>query len=185
MKRMMMFAIVCVLLTAPAYAVSLTLQMQGVVGSIEGGEASADVATVTPMAQFLLDMGMNQVFPVAPASAVYKTNTVFDYSGTLTGGVRIDGGSNDVTGYDWVLAKYNGPNAGWVLFKLTGDDAWQGSTIPLKSDSLWTVPGPSGSGYDLSNFTGYRTAVPEGGMTLILLGGALLGLETLRRRIRA
>jgi hypothetical protein len=33
-------------------------------------------------------------------------------------------------------------------------------------------------------FTGAVTTVPEGGMTLMLLGGALLGLETFRRRFR-
>jgi hypothetical protein len=33
-------------------------------------------------------------------------------------------------------------------------------------------------------FTNIRTSVPDGGMTLMLLGGALVGLETLRRRYR-
>jgi hypothetical protein len=31
----------------------------------------------------------------------------------------------------------------------------------------------------------YRGSVPDGGMTLMLLGGALLGLETLRRKVRS
>jgi hypothetical protein len=42
-----------------------------------------------------------------------------------------------------------------------------------------TTSNPFGLLYEV-NVTG----VPDGGMTLMLLGGALVGLETLRRRIR-
>jgi hypothetical protein len=45
----------------------------------------------------------------------------------------------------------------------------------------------SGSDYDYNDMVVKisSTTVPDGGMTLILLGGALVGLETLRRRFRA
>jgi hypothetical protein len=44
-----------------------------------------------------------------------------------------------------------------------------------------TAPGSNGvvSSVDIQN-----VSVPDGGVTLMLLGGALVGLETLRRRLR-
>jgi hypothetical protein len=54
---------------------------------------------------------------------------------------------------------------------------------------LATVDIPSGLGQaaGLSHFSLYKstTSVPDGGVTLMLLGGALVGLETLRRKFRA
>jgi hypothetical protein len=41
-----------------------------------------------------------------------------------------------------------------------------------------------GDGYGLL-YAGSVTSVPDGGMTLMLLGGVLVGLETLRRKFRA
>lgn len=80
------------------------------------------------------------------------------------------------TGYQFLVGHYGGGRPDgqshvWFVGGLTGQ-----VTIPLA--------GSNSAG--LSNWTLYNpTSVPEGGMTLILLGGALLGLETLRRRIRA
>jgi hypothetical protein len=46
------------------------------------------------------------------------------------------------------------------------------------------VPGATESGFE--EFASVQsTSVPDGGMTLMLLGGALVGLEALRRRFRA
>jgi hypothetical protein len=42
----------------------------------------------------------------------------------------------------------------------------------------------SGADYDYNDMVVKITSVPDGGMTLMLLGGALVGLETLRRRYR-
>jgi len=45
----------------------------------------------------------------------------------------------------------------------------------------WLTPGRGG----INEYQGLVTRVPDGGMTLMLLGGALVGLETLRRRLSA
>ena len=76
----------------------------------------------------------------------------------------------ELGGLTYLLGKYDGPNAGtWV---------W------LASGSV-TLPGwdPVEGKYGLSNYAMF--GVPEGAMTLVLLSGALVGLEALRRRFRA
>jgi hypothetical protein len=55
------------------------------------------------------------------------------------------------------------------------------NTAPL-SDVRWFSPAITGSGTVYQALVG---PVPDGGMTLMLLGGALVGLETLRRKFRA
>lgn len=187
MKKVVVLVLACVCLAVSAYGNSLSLQTVGIVGTIEGGETNASIESVTPLAQYLLDMAQGAVYPAPPSDPVFKTNTIYDYAGTLTGGERVDDGSNDVTGFDWVLAKYDGPQAGYVLFKMTGPDSYGGTTIPLTSEPLWMNQGGN-AGLGLSGFTGYKSddfqIVPDGGMTLMLLGGALVGLEMLRRRSR-
>jgi hypothetical protein len=49
------------------------------------------------------------------------------------------------------------------------------------SQYRWMTPGINGN----NQYQGLVTAVPDGGVTLMLLGGALVGLATLRRRFRA
>jgi hypothetical protein len=54
------------------------------------------------------------------------------------------------------------------------------NTAPL-SDVDWFSPGIKGDNTVYQGLAG----VPDGGVTLLLLGGALVGLETLRRRLNA
>jgi len=56
------------------------------------------------------------------------------------------------------------------------------NTDPL-SNVLWFSPGKTGDGTVYQALVG--SPVPDGGVTLLLLGGALVGLETLRRRLHA
>jgi hypothetical protein len=49
-------------------------------------------------------------------------------------------------------------------------------------DFAWMSPGKAGSD---TIYQGLVTRVPDGGMTLMLLGGAMVGLAALRRRFRA
>lgn len=180
MKKIWTFAIACVLLTVPAYA--LVLDDPGVVGTIEAGTQNSSIANEVQWANFLLDMGADEFQttdgnnPPDGKTENYQTSLT-DYNGFLTGGTQVQN-STDVSGYEWVLAKYDGPLAGYVLFNVPG---LGGTTIPQLSHSIWGGPGQ----YDLSHFTGFgSTSVPDGGATLMLLGGALVGLETLRRRFR-
>ena len=56
-----------------------------------------------------------------------------------------------------------------------------GSLPNYVSEFAWLSP----NGNDSNVMQGLITKVPDGGMTLILLGGALVGLESLRRKLRA
>jgi hypothetical protein len=53
------------------------------------------------------------------------------------------------------------------------------------SEFDWITPGPPFYGVQGANQAVVTPHVPDGGMTLMLLGGALVGLETLRRKFRA
>lgn len=97
---------------------------------------------------------------------------------TATGGSKIDtssGAGINVTGWTYLLGKYDAGNAGayvWYVVGLTTAD------IP----NFFNAQGQ----YGLSHYTLLNYApVPDGGMTLMLLGGALVGLGALRRKFRA
>lgn len=133
---------------------------------------------------------LNSLLGLAPGATTTVGSETIVRSGFSCGdcpapavaGVKTDGLSATVntlnlTGYDFVIGKYGGganPNdpgrslVWWV--NLTGDHQLQGTYDgkALSNASRWT-----------------GTSVPDGGMTLMLLGGALLGLESLRRRFRA
>lgn len=110
---------------------------------------------------------------------IYVTNPTFDFTGSVSGGTRVDGGVATVpAGFNYVLAKYDGPNGGAVLFHLAG----QAYTLPADSAGLWV--NTAGQGYGLSNFTGYGSvSVPDGGATLTLLGLGLTGILWMSRRL--
>jgi hypothetical protein len=74
-----------------------------------------------------------------------------------------------------VIAKYDGRNAGYVLFYIPTF----GTSLPPDSYSVWV--NPSDKGYGISGFTAFNT-VPDGGATAALLGLGILGLGMLRRR---
>ena len=70
----------------------------------------------------------------------------------------------------YLLAKYGTVGHVWYLPPAT--------TVTIPADA----PAGGLSHWDL--FTAREVEVPDGGMTLMLLGGALVGLESLRRRFR-
>jgi hypothetical protein len=171
------------LLSGQAFA--LTIDDAGVVGSVDAGTQSADVDNVTEWANYLLGLGTNTSvtvdgnIPLDGATEIYETGGN-DYSGTLTGGTRVNGSTPDITSFEWVMGKYDGQNAGYVLFNV--DDylaAYGGSTIPEFSYSVW---GSNPGQYQLSNITGFGSRdVPEPG-TLLLLGAGLAGIGFARRK---
>jgi hypothetical protein len=65
--------------------------------------------------------------------------------------------------------------------------SWEQFTIPANSD--FNLNGENTLGFDVDNalaITGLRVeweAVPDGGFTVILLGGALVGLQAFRRKL--
>ena len=93
-------------------------------------------------------------------------DAVFDHNGTSL--------SIDVTGFDYLFAKYDGPNYGsevWYVGDLSGV-----ITIPAKGGKYGL------SGWTL--FTGSGDNVPDAGATASLLGAALMGLAFLRARLQ-
>ena len=85
------------------------------------------------------------------------------------------GANIDVTGYTYLVGKYDGRNAGALVWLVSG------MTDPVILPAKW---GPSTKQYGLSHYSLYRS-VPDGGATLVLLGGALMGLAALRRKAGA
>jgi hypothetical protein len=108
-------------------------------------------------------------------------------SAVLAGNTRNTPGTTGslLTGFTYLTAKYDGPNAGVYVWDVSGQTGIY--TVPAK---LPNVPNEFKNGkletFGLSEVTLFNpTAVPDSGVTLMLLGGALVGLETLRRRLRA
>ena len=179
LKLVAVATFVCLMSTS---GLALTINDTGVVGIIENPfNQNAEVDNVTEWANYLLGL-------VAPDSGFadadgdgsdeYYMTGPTEYSGTLTDGLRIDGATpTDLDMYEYVLGKYDGQNAGWVLFNMA---AYGGDSIPEFSDDLWT--NRAGEGYQLSNVTVFGAApVPEPG-TIVLMGLGLVGLAGMGRK---
>ena len=169
----------------PSWA--LTINDAGVVGTIEQGTQNSSVAIEIQWSQYLLNMGLNETITVNgdninAATENYATRTIgTDYSAILTDGFKQDGGS--LTGwanYEYVLGKYDGQNAGIVLFNVADYMAASGTSLPALSTSIWGNAGQ----YRLSHWTGFNhNGVPEPGMVGLLSIG-LLGMVAARRRMK-
>lgn len=175
--------------TAQAVTITspMSLSQQFIVGIHDGQEANSNIATETLIAQAILNLSLGQ--DLGP----YHANDVFDYSGTITSN---GGQHNDVTvgdgvvsipaGWGGALAKYDGPNGGYVLFVFGGT----ASTIPEFPYDFWTSETDKYriSHYTLFSGTGGITptptgVVPEGGAGVALLGSLLLGMAGVRKLI--
>jgi hypothetical protein len=86
-----------------------------------------------------------------------------------------DANNIDTLGWTYLIAKYDGPNGGSMVWYLAG--TVESVSVPAK----W---GPSTTSYDISHYTLFNpTSVPDGGATLALLGCALVGLGVIRRSL--
>jgi hypothetical protein len=185
LKYCVVAAALALFMVPGAYAVPLTLDDVGVAGIVEPGTENSNVANELAWANYLLGLGANTSVAYdanGDGNAEDYTTGANDYNGTLSGGTQIQGGANDVSGFEWVLAKYDGKNAGYVLFNV----ADYGTTIPSTSEDLWV--NKRGNGYGLSHFTGFGdrppNGVPDAGSTLGLLGLTLIGMGLIRRKAR-
>jgi hypothetical protein len=160
-------------------ALALTINDAGVVGTVKGLQGDNQNEEYA-YAQHLLDLPANTVnnlFTDAASGVEHTYNTSStEYSGTITG-PGTEGGGLTVSGYEYVLAKYDGKNAGYVLFYVGGGTI----NLPEFSYSIW---GDNAEQFQISHWTGFNPAsVPDAGSGLALLGMAMAGIGLLRRKV--
>ena len=180
MKKLTIFAIACALVlgltaTNARADIALTPGDAYYLGFLHPPEPSS-VADETTYINNLITVA-------AGASAVIDTRTYDRIISTLagpfstvssTGVSQVTSGDSgiSVTGTSYILGKYDGPNVGdyvWVV--PTGTYSIPAALGPDPSNPFTNTNGLSH--YDV--FTG--SSVPDGGVTLMLLGGVLVGLE--------
>ncbi len=170
----------------------LSYSTPGVVGTRDtDNNNSQNPDDILTYAQQILNVtGLGTVYEYDSADKKYiKLSTVKDYSGTLKADSYLKPEPLTFSvpvGWDYVAAKYDGPEAGIVLFYLGG----QAATIPQYPYSFWTTKTEK---YELSQWVAFKAVepgpvVPE--PTTILAGALLLlpcGASVLRalRRNRA
>jgi hypothetical protein len=173
-----LLAAVAIVLAFALQAQALTINDPGVVGTVDGIPGDNSGTEALGFAQYLLNLGANVVDHLGPDGHIYSTSST-DYNNTLVLVDKIDVKDGSPVplvpaGYKYALAKYDGQNAGFVLFYLPRF----GNALPEFSYSIW---GKNDQQYRITNFT-YFNSVPDGGSAAVLLGSALLGLGLLRRQ---
>jgi hypothetical protein len=166
------------------FAQPLTLATPNIVGTLDGQPGNNNIATQIVYAQHLISMAFNSTDTTTIPGNAYKTSTTTEYgtggigSSSVTGGTANVGGSVVSTGWEYALAKYDGPGGGYVLYYLGG----QGAILPQTPYNFWgTGTGANGlSGVVLFNAVtpvGDEPTVPEpttviAGLLMLLPFGA-------------
>ncbi|MBM4143029.1 MAG: VPDSG-CTERM sorting domain-containing protein [Lentisphaerae bacterium] len=98
---------------------------------------------------------------------------------TAAGSIKDDGGSNTGdfgSGYTYLIAKYDGPNYGSVVWYVGG----LSGLFELPA----TLPPSRRRGYGISHWSLFNPhSTPDGGATAMLLGVAMLGLAAIKRLV--
>ena len=156
------------LLTQSSYATltwssPLTLSTPGIVGVAYGvtGSGQGSDPFLFTVAQDLLNLSANQdvTMNISGTSTEFKTSTTTDYNGTvITSGTTSGGAGVNVTlasNYDFAIAKYDGQNAGYILFYLGG----QAANLPQYPADFWTS---NTDQYQISGWTEFNVTNPPG-----------------------
>ena len=173
------------LVLLPARALDFNMDgSTGVVGTVRSGEP-ASVDDEVLYVNWLLGLGQNvsdtHDFGGVVGSHDFQTSMV-DYNGTVSAAdsMKDETGGTSGSGWTYVLAKYDGPNGGDVVWYVGGG----AFTLPGDSTGLWM--NNQGQGYGLSHWTGFgSTSVPDSGMSAILLalGLTAVAIAAFRRRL--
>jgi len=164
---------------------ALTLNDAGVVGTATGASGAANPTERIFIAQTLLTMGSNETLLAFGDPARDYATSMTDYNGIVSSSQEFTGTMIVPNGWEYALAKYDGINAGYVLFNIA---AYGSMTLPEFSYSIW---GGNAEQYQISNFLALNTnggdipGVPDGSSTIALLGLAfgVLGLLRTRRSL--
>ena len=195
MKKLVAIASACVMvlgLTA-TNASALAVGDQYFIGHVNDGIPSSEAEEAQYINSLLVLSAGAAAAPCTVPSAVTETcdriGSTLNVSGfadaTATGSFKQDTGtpnSIDVTGFTYLLAKYDATKAGswvWYVGGLTGVQ-----TVPQALGSCGTAKAPSGCGLShITLFNPSTVTTPDGGLTVGLLGLSMLGLGYLRRRL--
>lgn len=188
------------LAVVPAGAISLNVGLTGsyIVGDVihgiqAGGQVDRDVTMVNNLITVALN-NHNATFASDPGDTYQRSGNSFSPlpTATATGAQFASGiadGASTLTldlstlgSFTYLVAAYDGPNGGvevWDIAGLTGSIDIPRYAEPIGTDgSLQTSSKYLMTGWSLLNPSG---SVPDGGVTLSLLGFALLGIGTVRR----
>jgi hypothetical protein len=150
-----------------------TPNIVGAANILQSDKASGEISTVQPIAQKLLDLAASYNGTID--GRLYRTSQT-DYSGTLlsTPTQKDDNGNVNVpAGWEFVVGKYDGQNAGYILFYLNGQDA----VLPAVSYAIW---GENSGQYELSSWYAFNP-IPE---PTTMIAGALLLLPFAASTVR-
>ena len=174
------------MLSSQAYA--LSINDTGVVGTIEPSSGSgSSVSDELAWANYLLTLATSKVDISADADAdgkieLYNTGTnAYSVVTPLTGGTKDDSGSlGNITGYEYVLAKYDGPNAGYIMYNVAD---WGLASLPkypcgsdLPTADNWCDGEPATPQYALSHWTGFGGTPVSAPTTLLIMSLGLFGV---------
>jgi len=91
-----------------------------------------------------------------------------------------------LNGGDDQMVSYQGPGTGTTISTGVGNLVWDANSYLIAWEDLAYSAGPSGTDNDFNDMVlmlRVRQGVPDGGMTLMLLGAGLLGLASVRRKL--
>jgi hypothetical protein len=159
----------------------LTTNSPNIVGTAMGatGNGQGSWTYEAAVAQALLDLGPNQTAtPVIGSDVTTLATFSTDYNAVVITSSISQGGAGDQvgSGWDYVIAKYDGKNAGYILFYLGGEAA----NLPQFPANFWTT---NPEQYAISGWTAFNsTVVPE--PSTVVAGALLLiplGVQAFRR----
>lgn len=154
----------------------ITVSSANIVGAadiLQTDTAQGEITTVLPIAQQLLDLVAG--YDGLIGGRRYRTSSV-DYNGTLVLSTAAKDGSGNVNvpaGWEFVAGKYDGQNAGYILFYL----GYQDAVLPSTSYAIW---GNNSGQFGLSGWYAFNP-IPE---PSTVMAGALLLLPFAASTVR-